>query len=238
MFCYYLEEVKHCKVIVKKSNPFLRSERMSDEKRKEIEQMLKEMKVGKSEDEIKKEYEKLFVRNNWETSSQAKVPQTENSTYRSLSDEKNPLVLLAEENGAFRALMKTIRMDLNQEDRVSLSMLKDSLERIQILSLHYDKMQKLIFPLLEKYEVENLSLYIDKEEDVLLLLKKIKVKNDASLSPFEYQDEIKEALDKMESNIVYENRFFFPVLEENMDEISLFELYLEERRMGFALIRV
>ena len=212
---------------------------MSDERRKELEQMLKEMKESnKSNEEIMKEYEKLFQRNNWETSSQTKVPVVEQNSYSSLSDEKNPLVLLAEENGAFRALMKTIRIDLSHDDAVSLSMLNDSLERIQILSLHYDKMQKLIFPLLDQYDVENLSSYIDKEEDVLMSLRKIKVKNDAGISPFVYEEEIKETLDKIETNITYENRFFFPVLEENMDEISLYELYLEERRMGFALIRV
>lgn len=212
---------------------------MSDERRKELEQMLKEMKESnKSNEEIMKEYEKLFQRNNWETSSQTKVPVVEQNSYSSLSDEKNPLVLLAEENGAFRALMKTIRIDLSHDDAVSLSMLNDSLERIQILSLHYDKMQKLIFPLLDQYDVENLSSYIDKEEDVLMSLRKIKVKNDAGISPFEYEEEIKETLDKIETNITYENRFFFPVLEENMDEISLYELYLEERQMGFALIRV
>lgn len=212
---------------------------MSDEKRKEIEQMLQEMKAsGKSQEELIKEYERLFQKNNWETSSKAKIPTIQNDSYSSLSDEKNPLVLLAEENGAFRALMKTIRIDISHEDSVSLSMLKDSLERIQILSLHYDKMQKLIFPLLAKYEVENISSYIDKEEDVLTSLRKIKVKNDAGISPFEYEEEIKDTLDKIETNITYENRFFFPVLEENMDEISLYELYLEERQMGFALIRV
>lgn len=212
---------------------------MSDERRKELEQMLKEMKESnKSNEEIMKEYEKLFQRNNWETSSQTKVPVVEQNSYSSLSDEKNPLVLLAEENGAFRALMKTIRIDLSHDDAVSLSMLNDSLERIQILSLHYDKMQKLIFPLLDQYDVENLSSYIDKEEDVLMSLRKIKVKNDAGISPFEYEEEIKETLDKIETNITYENRFFFPVLEENMDEISLYELYLEERQMGFALIQV
>ncbi len=212
---------------------------MSDERRKELEQMLKEMKESnKSDEEIMKEYETFFQRNNWLTSSQAKVPVVEKNSYSSLSDEKNPLVLLAEENGAFRALMKTIRIDLSHDDAVSLSMLKDSLERIQILSLHYDKMQKLIFPLLDKYDVENLFSYIDKEEDVLMSLRKIKVKNDCGISPFEYEEEIKETLDKIETNITYENRFFFPVLEENMDEISLYELYLEERQMGFALIRV
>lgn len=212
---------------------------MSDERRKELEQMLKEMKESnKSNEEIMKEYEKLFQRNNWETSSQTKVPVVEQNSYSSLSDEKNPLVLLAEENGAFRALMKTIRIDLSHDDAVSLSMLNDSLERIQILSLHYDKMQKLIFPLLDQYDVENLSSYIDKEEDVLMSLRKIKVKNDAGISPFVYEEEIKETLDKIETNITYENRFFFPVLEENMDEISLYELYLEERQMGFALIQV
>lgn len=212
---------------------------MSDEKRKEIEQMLQEMKAsGKSQEELTKEYEKLFKKNNWETSSKAKIPTIQNDYYSSLSDQKNPLVLLAEENGAFRALMKTIRIDISHEDSVSLSMLKDSLERIQILSLHYDKMQKLIFPLLAKYEVENISSYIDKEEDVLTSLRKIKVKNDVGISPFEYEEEIKDTLDKIETNITYENRFFFPVLEENMDEISLYELYLEERQMGFALIRV
>lgn len=212
---------------------------MSDEKRKEIEQMLQEMRASvKSQEELTKEYEKLFQKNNWETSSKAKIPTIQNDSYSSLSDEKNPLVLLAEENGAFRALMKTIRIDISHEDSVSLSMLKDSLERIQILSLHYDKLQKLIFPLLAKYEVENISSYIDKEEDVLTSLRKIKVKNDAGISPFEYEEEIKDTLDKIETNITYENRFFFPVLEENMDEISLYELYLEERQMGFALIRV
>lgn len=212
---------------------------MSDERRKKLERMLKEMKESnKSNEEIMKEYEKLFQRNNWETSSQTKVPVVEQNSYSSLSDEKNPLVLLAEENGAFRALMKTIRIDLSHDDAVSLSMLNDSLERIQILSLHYDKMQKLIFPLLDQYDVENLSSYIDKEEDVLMSLRKIKVKNDAGISPFEYEEEIKETLDKIETNITYENRFFFPVLEENMDEISLYELYLEERQMGFALIQM
>ena len=58
------------------------------------------------------------------------------------------------------------------------------------------------------------------------------------INPFFYIDEIKAVLDEIESNIVYENRFFLPVLEDNMDEIALFELYIQERMMGFALIRL
>lgn len=212
---------------------------MREERRKEIEQMLKDLKDGKSDEEVRKEYQKLFQKpDNWNVSANAKVPEVNENTISALSDEKNPLVLLAEENGAFRALMKTIQTDLQHEDDIALHMLKESLERIQVLSLHYDKMQKLIFPLLDHFGVENLSTYINKEEEVLVSLRKIKVKNDASISPFEYKEEIKGVMDKIETNIIYENRFFFPVLEENMDEISLYELYLEERMMGFALIRV
>ena len=208
------------------------------DKEKELKRMLDELKEGKSEEEAQQEFDQLFKKDNWETSSQAKIPEIRKEAVTSLSDEKNPLVLLAEENGAFRALMKTIRMDLNHEDEVSLHMLKETLQRIQILSLHYDKMQKLIFPLLDKYGIDKLTFYKEKEDHVLVSLKQIKVKNDAGINPFFYIDEIKAVLDEIESNIVYENRFFFPVLEDNMDEIALFELYIQERMMGFALIRL
>lgn len=200
-----------------------------------LEKLMAELKEGKDEEEVRKEYETLFPKeDSWSISSKSKVPKTITTDYTPLSEEKNPLVLLAEENGAFRALMKTIRMDLLQDDEVSRRMILSSLERIQALTLHYEKMQKLVFPLLKKYGIDNTDSFAENENRILHNLKNIEEerkkgeKNDG---------EIKKILDAIESNIVKENRFFFPVLESNMDEIELYEMYLQERMMGFALIR-
>ncbi len=200
-----------------------------------LERLMAELKAGKDEKEVREEYERLFPKeDSWSLSSKSKVPETQHNNYTPLSEEKNPLVLLAEENGAFRALMKTIRMDLMQEDEVSRRMLVSSFERIQALSLHYEKMQKLVFPLLKQYGIENTEAFRENEDRILMNLKTTwKLLKEGTKK----EEDIRKILDAIEANIVKENRFFLPVLEANMDEIALYEMYLQERMMGFALIR-
>lgn len=209
-----------------------------EEKEKIIQHLLEELKSGKSEEEVKKEYDSYFKEDNWSLSSTVKTPKLEeNLPTSSLFEEKNPLILLAEENGALRALSKTIKMDLEREDEISKKMLVSSIERFLALTVHYEKMQKLIFPLLEKQGVKDIPYWVKRENDALISLKRIH-KDIQGNNPFLYQNEIKNFLEDVEKNIVYENRFFFPVLDDSLNEIELYELYLQERMIGFCLIRV
>ncbi len=206
-----------------------------DDKVEFLDHLLEELKKGKSEDEVKKEFLSRYPneKNAWNLSSNVpyKVNNSEYS-YSSLKDEKNPLVLLAEENGAFRALSQSIRIELNNNDNESKSLITDYLERFRQINLHYKKIQNLLFPYLKTLDANALRSIKEKEDYITDELNEILQTNEYS------KDKILNVLNKTESNIIHENKFIYPLLEEELSSIELYEIYLKECEIGFSLIKV
>lgn len=206
----------------------------SEEKETIYARLLAELKAGKSEEEVKKEFYEAFPEQNpWNQSKEedkGSSSETPNTNYL----EENPLVVFAEENGALRALMKNIRIDMESKDEVAKRMLLDELNRFGEIAIHYQKKEELLFPLLEKYSVDALEERKKEDDEVLLLQKQ----NLASLKEGKIdKDRLHQLLQLTEKEITDENHFLLPILDEKMTEEELLALTLASDNIGYCLIR-
>lgn len=193
-----------------------------------LDRLLKELKEGRNEEEIRKELNEYY-------SSEKKTSSIIKDS-NPLDDEHDPLVLYAEENGAFRALIKSIKTDLKSDDDLSKTMIPQYLDRMKSLQLHYKKMDELFMPYLKRLLPIEKTEGIENEQNYLLsfLSNEKVIAKEGRLSP----DKISSFLAKLEERIIDENRFLLPLLEDNLSHEELDYLYLEECRIGFALLRI
>jgi len=208
-----------------------------EEKAAILERLSQEAKHGKSAEELKKEFLFYFPEEEvaWEKSSKASLPSFQEIVSSSYDEEENPLVLMAEENGALRALSKNILLDSKGEDEVAKKMLEEEFNRLSSLFLHYQKKEEILFPYLKKLGIEDLAERKKKDEENLSKIQELKrriEKEEEVPVP-----EIRLLLDSLESVIVDENRFLLPVLDENLSEEELIEIKKEMDTIGYFLIR-
>ena len=203
-------------------------------KEQEIKRLLQELKDGKDEKEVKKEFLALFKEDNWTKSSKTPLPDL-STTKETLSyEDDNPLVIFAEENGALRALLVNIRTDLSSLDEVAVSMLDEELNRLSQIQIHYRKKEEILFPYLTKLDVKGLDQVKSKDEKVLEVLKNLSQSKD----PYETKKEgILSLLRQIEENIAYENHFLLPILDDHLKEEELFDIILQSEEIGYCLIR-
>lgn len=209
----------------------------SAEKEKILSSLLHKLKNGVDEEEVRKEFEAYFPKNDsWSQSSLAGVPNIKETSIV-YHTEKDPLVLLAEENGAFRALMKNIRFDLfsDKEDNVTREMLHYGVKRLTAIHLHYEKIQKVIFPELQKRDVSTLNEVKEKEDSIVLELQSLIKEKD--LFTENNKERLVQILSDIEYNITYEHHFLFPILDGNLTKEEAMMMYVDELRIGLALVR-
>ncbi len=204
-----------------------------------LERLSQEAKAGKSAEELKEEFLSYFPEEEdaWEKSSKASLPSFQEivSSSSSYDEEENPLILMAEENGALRALSKNILLDSKGEDEVAKKMLRDEFGRLSFLSLHYRKKEEILFPYLKKFGIEDLAERKKKDEENLSKIQELKrriEKEEGAPIP-----EIRLLLDSLESVIVDENHFLLPVLDGNLSEEELSKIKKEMDTIGYFLIR-
>ena len=209
-----------------------------EEKAAILERLSQEAKAGKSAEELKEEFLSYFPEEEdaWEKSSKASLPSfQEIVSSSSYDEEENPLILMAEENGALRALSKNILLDSKGEDEVAKKMLRDEFGRLSFLSLHYRKKEEILFPYLKKFGIEDLAERKKKDEENLSKIQELKrriEKEEGAPIP-----EIRLLLASLESVIVDENHFLLPVLDGNLSEEELSEIKKEMDTIGYFLIR-
>jgi hypothetical protein len=211
----------------------------ASEKEQILTSLIQKLHDGVSEDLVKEEYLKYFpeAENAWEKSMKTRVPEIKkDSVVSSYQLERDPLVLLAEENGALRALLKNLYFDLSSErqDDVTFNMIDYEIHRLLSIRLHYEKIQSLLFPLLEERGVKNLKEVEEKENEVVSSLAELA---DADLKKEEIKEAVVKVLDQIESNIVYENHFLLPVLDGTLLEAQKEELLFKELEIGLTLLR-
>jgi DUF438 domain-containing protein len=237
---------KSIKRKMKISTSFATIVHMSEtEKQKILAKLLQDLKEGKSEDEVKQEYLAHFGedslkengKDNWTLSSSVNVPKlqhTENHDY----EEENPLVVFAQENGALKALLDNIAIDLNNEanDQVGQRMLKDEFKRLSQIEIHFSKKHKILFEFLEKYEVETLTEVRSKDEEILRLIKDLNNQFENN-NPYIYREEISHTTSLIREGIAYENHFLLPILDERLNEDELFYIQKRSDIFGYCLIR-
>ncbi len=192
--------------------------------------LLKELSEGKAEKEVRKEFEDAFGK---KALDKLVDPRKEGAKRFS----ENPLRLMAEENGALKALRQSLEKDFfSPHDNIRSSRLKDELSRLSSLSLHYDKVKELLFPLLPDLPKEGKEERRKDEKDALFLVKTRK-------AAIEERDEGKrketlplllQALDRNRKN---ENGYLLPLLDERLSDDSLFLLKKRRDERGYFLIR-
>lgn len=214
-----------------------------DSKTKEqiLTELLNELKNGVNEEEVKKKYQSYFRDfefsglDSWTQSAQVKVPTLKNETTTRYEDQ-NPLVLFAQENGALKALIENIYIDLKNEDEVGRKMLIDEFLRLKQIRIHYQKKEAILFPFLEKCGVKTLSVVKQKDDEVLSLIEEI---NDLfkGHDPHQYKDKIHQVTSLIFDTIAYENHFLLPVLDERLKEDELTLIEMNSDLIGYCLIR-
>ncbi len=172
-----------------------------------IDEFLLRLKNGEDEESVKADYEKAFGK----ASLQFHVKKEEENYLT----EENPLLLLAEENGALRALNKNIRFDFQSEDELSLSMLRDEIQRLDQIEYHFEKIENVLLLFLED-ETKKKEI-LSSEKNILQRKRNLDLENDL----FENKKEWLSLLDEIERNIVYENHFLLPLMEEKLDSFQL-----------------
>lgn len=199
------------------------------DKNKILDEMIQRLKNGESEEAVKKDFVSYF---GVDALKELYEKNTKRDIYSTM-EKDNVLVLLAEENGALRALMKNILLDLETEDELSKSMLRSEMGRFSQISLHFKKV-RILLNLLPK-EMEEKKKDIEKKEEMILSSLHILSKE----KDFHHVDgEVREFLSLVENNIADENHFLLPYLEENdsFEELSFFLPSFDE--IGYCLIRI
>lgn len=198
------------------------------DKDKILEDMIRKLREGADEEEVKKEFVSVFG----EDALKELYRKNQGKDIYSSMEKDDVLVLLAEENGALRALSKNILLDLETEDDVSKNMLEDEMERLSQISLHFKKVNILLELL--PCDMKEKKVILEEEADILSSLNRLHEKKDFHL----VSEEVPSLLQDIEEGIVRENHFLFPYLEENysFEELSFFLPSFDE--VGYCLIKI
>ena len=207
----------------------------SAEKNKILSGLLKELREGKDEEEVKKEFLSYFPDEKEALLLMKDAYRNKKFPYAPYEEEDNPLVIFAEENGALRALYRNIRIDNSGNDEVSLSLLKEETRRLLGLSLHYQKKEEVLFPYLRKIDF---ALLDERKKEDDALLKAIHEIHDYLLKENKIPHERISALyDKLEKIILDENRVLLPALEDHLKDSDLNAIKEKMDSYGYFLIR-
>ncbi len=179
----------------------------STEKEQIIDEFLLRLKNGEDESIVKADYEKNF--------GKISLPSHKEKNEENYLTEENPLLLLAEENGALRALNKNIRFDFQTQDDFSASLLENEIKRLDQIKYHFEKIEKVLLPFLDD-ETKKKEI-LSSERDILQ--KKTNLEKEERL--FENKNGWLSLLDEIEENIVYENHFLFPLMEDRLNSFLL-----------------
>ena len=192
-----------------------------------FESYLNRLEQGENEDELKAQ----FLRDHPEYSLEDWALQLRKKQERE-EDKYNPLVLLASENGAFRALSRSILSELETGDEVASNILPEFFTRMKSLSIHFEKVA-LFFPELTK-KVRNKAVQNQKELEGMI--SPLLVLSGSEL--INRKEEVETFLYTLENNICFENQVLLPELEEKLSSEKLLFYYKKEMEIGFALIRI
>lgn len=203
---------------------------MSESKLDSLTRLVRELEEGKDREAVLKEYGRIFGK---EAADKLLDPRKAGTK----PYDGNPLVLRAEENGALRALLESIKKDFaSEKDSIRNKRLSDEFSRLQGLSLHYSKVKEMLLPLLSDLPMESKKEIIQDEEDAIELVRKCS-------SLLEKGDDLIRAktlpslFSLLELNRKNENCYLLPLLDERLNDRSLYLLKKNRDRKGYFLIR-
>lgn len=192
--------------------------------------LLEQKKSGVSDEEIIKEYDKEYGEGSLE-----KILDPRKEGTKRFSE--NPLILLAEENGALKALLENRKRDLfGPDDSVKESRMKDELFRLKGIILHYQKIEELILPLLPDLSDEAKGEILSDQKtslDDINEFSKARKRKDTSLRERIFPS----LVSSLSINIDTENEYLLPLLDERLSPLRLCLLKEQRDRKGYFLLR-
>lgn len=208
------------------------------ERQELLQRLLDELASGKEEEEVKKEFYTLFPDENpWKQSEKASIPLKKViENYDALYEDENPLVIFAQENGAIRALMKNLLLDLEHCDEdLGKRMVVLYIDRLRNIQIHYRKKKEIFLPFLKE---RNLAIdgILFKDEEVLNSLKNLWT-NLKEENVLPYKKDIQEVCIQIEAQIKEENQVILPYIEENASYADYLSFVEESDKIGYCLIQ-
>ncbi len=195
-----------------------------------LSRLLEELESGVPEYRIREEYDAAFGKGALDRLINPRKEGTKRF-------DENPLVLRAEENGAIRALRENRQKDRNgPKDGLRIQRLNDEIGRLSGITLHYNKVKELILPLISDLD--------QKAKDEIVSDRDIALDNrndfSSALAGSQSEQAIKDCFKKRVSSLSIcirtENEYLYPLLDERLNDFSLFLLKQNRDTKGYFLI--
>ena len=192
--------------------------------------LLEELERGVPEEQIRNEYDAAFGKGSLD---RLLYPRKEGTK----RFDDNPLVLRAEENGAIRALRENRQKDRKSpKDDFRIQILDEERKRLSGITLHYNKIKDLLLPLIQDLQESKEEIVSDR--DVALSDRKnfktrLKAKDQGQTLDESFQKRISSLMICIHT----ENEYLLPLLDERLNDFSLFLLKQNRDAKGYFLIR-
>ncbi len=195
-----------------------------------LNRLLEELESGVPEDRIREEYDAVFGKGALDRLINPRMGGTKRF-------DENPLVLRAEENGAIRALRENRQKDRNgPKDGLRVRRLNEEIGRLSGITLHYNKVKELILPMISDLD-QMAKDEIISDRDVALDNRKA---FSSALARSQSDQPLKGCFDKRVSSLAIcvrtENEYLYPLLDERLNDFSLFLLKQIRDTKGYFLI--
>lgn len=193
--------------------------------------LLEELERGVPEEQIRSEYDAAFGKG----SLDRLLNQRKEGAKRF---DDNPLVLRAEENGAIRALRESRQKDRKSpKDDFRIQILDEERKRLSGITLHYNKIKDLLLPLIQDLPQESKEEIVSDRDVALSDRKNFKTRLKAKDQGQTLDESFQKRISSLMICIHTENEYLLPLLDERLNDFSLFLLKQNRDAKGYFLIR-
>lgn len=193
--------------------------------------LLEELERGVPEEQIRSEYDAAFGKGSLD---RLLNPRKEGAK----RFDDNPLVLRAEENGAIRALRESRQKDRKSpKDDFRIQILDEERKRLSGITLHYNKIKDLLLPLIQDLPQESKEEIVSDRDVALSDRKNFKTRLKAKDQGQTLEESFQKRISSLMICIHTENEYLLPLLDERLNDFSLFLLKQNRDAKGYFLIR-
>lgn len=193
--------------------------------------LLEELERGVPEEQIRSEYDAAFGKGSLDRLLNPRKEGAKRFDY-------NPLVLRAEENGAIRALRESRQKDRKSpKDDFRIQILDEERKRLSGITLHYNKIKDLLLPLIQDLPQESKEEIVSDRDVALSDRKNFKTRLKAKDQGQTLEESFQKRISSLMICIHTENEYLLPLLDERLNDFSLFLLKQNRDAKGYFLIR-
>lgn len=193
--------------------------------------LLEELERGVPEEQIRSEYDAAFGKGSLDRLLNPRKEGTKRF-------DDNPLVLRAEENGAIRALRENRQKDRKSpKDDFRIQILDEERKRLSGITLHYNKIKELLLPLIQDLPKESKEEIVSDRDIALSDRKNFQTRLKAKDQGHALDESFQKRISSLTICIHTENEYLLPLLDERLNEFSLFLLKQNRDAKGYFLIR-